>query len=349
MKILIVTKHRDKHAHAVLWGLRQMGFDPAVWFWEDFPARDRHSLRIEHAGTSQLDLLLGGAPLAGPFDVIWVRRKGQPTAPQGAHPADVEVILNESRKYLDNILPFAGHEHSRWINDIAADCLHSKALQLIAARKLGFRIPDTLMGNDPEKVRDFFAQKNGQVVFKAFLPARLLNDDGSKTVLRTSAISEEHIANDYAIQACPGIYQELIEKQYELRVTVMGQSVLAAKIDSQAGGRTVDWRYEGGRGLTNCSSYTLPAGLAEMCLSLCRALKLSFGCIDLIVPETGAPVFLEVNNVGQFLWKERADQDILALDTFCKFLAYGDSGPDTPRLTLSGYYASAFAETLSEF
>ena len=52
-----------------------------------------------------------------------------------------------------------------------------------------------------------------------------------------------------AVRACPGIYQQRIEKRHELRLTVMGQAAIAALIDSQRDGPSIDWRTEGGRGV----------------------------------------------------------------------------------------------------
>lgn len=49
-------------------------------------------------------------------------------------------------------------------------------------------------------------------------------------------------------------------------------------------------------------------------------LGLLFGCIDLMVTPDDDYVFLEVNEMGQFLWIERANPDIRMLDTFCDFL-----------------------------
>lgn len=49
-------------------------------------------------------------------------------------------------------------------------------------------------------------------------------------------------------------------------------------------------------------------------------LGLVFGCIDIIVTLNGEYCFLEVNEMGQFLWIERANPEIRILDAFCDFL-----------------------------
>jgi hypothetical protein len=48
-------------------------------------------------------------------------------------------------------------------------------------------------------------------------------------------------------------------------------------------------------------------------------MNLSFGCVDLIVTPSGEYVFLEVNQVGQFLFVEHYTSQCL-LDMFAEFL-----------------------------
>ena len=59
-------------------------------------------------------------------------------------------------------------------------------------------------------------------------------------------------------------------------------------------------------------------------------MSLEFGCIDLIYSKSGHFIFLEINEAGQFLWKELADSKISLLDTFCRFLA----ASELPELAL---------------
>jgi glutathione synthase/RimK-type ligase-like ATP-grasp enzyme len=110
-------------------------------------------------------------------------------------------------------------------------------------------------------------------------------------------------------------------KDYELRVTVMGEHVLAVKIRSQetTEGR-LDWRraYDG----LAMEPYSLSPAVADHCRQLVRRLGLVFGCLDFIVTPAGEYVFLEVNEMGQFLFVERYT-GLPLLDAFCEFLLQG--------------------------
>lgn len=340
MTILIITRRDDRHAQAVRWGMRSLGISAATWYWEDFPKLDLGTLRIGPGLAPSYSLTFDGTRHTSPFDTIWIRRRGAPQPMAGCHPDDAAVVIDEAKSFIDNILPCLGHPATRWVNEIGIDSRKpTKTHQLAVAAQVGFAIPDTLISNDIDQVRAFFAHHQGRIIHKAFAPASWDNADGSRTTARTSAIRSEHLASEYAVRACPGIYQECIAKQFELRVTVMGDTVLCAAIRSQRDGATIDWRVDGGRGVTNLQAYAIEPALRERCLALCRQLGLAFGCIDLIVAEDGRIVFLEVNTSGQFLFKELADPSLPMLDAFCRYLA-GAAASALPMLTMAAYQQS---------
>lgn len=296
------------------------------------------SFQIDQLEGTITSMTLNDQPIAAPFDVIWARRKGRPQASADAHPDDTKIIKSEASEFINNLAPFLGHANTRYVNDFDADrqCFN-KLYQLKLAREQGFAVPDTLVSNDPGAIRSFFRKNAGQVIVKAFSPAVWPNPDGSRTVQRTSMLLAQHLESEFALRACPAIYQAHIEKAHELRVTVMGDEVLAARIDSQADGQTVDWRYEGGRGKTNLSATTVDRPLRERCVDLCRRLGLAYAAIDLIVTPAGDVVFLEINNTGQFTFKEVSDPTIPMLDTFCRFLLGLDASA-SKHLTLAACY-----------
>ncbi|WP_374579875.1 RimK family alpha-L-glutamate ligase [Pseudoduganella sp.] len=339
-RILIVSAAADTHAQAVCWGLRQIGHEPVYWSWSTFPKRDTISYKIGPGAPARVEMDIDDAMQTGPFDVVWMRRLERPRPMPGAHPDDLKVIADESKVFLEGILPGLGHAGTRWVNDPIADqASERKPYQLAVAARLGFRIPDTLISNNPAEIRSFYAKHGGRIIHKAMGLPIWDNADGSRTSSRTSLLSDAHLAHDYPFRACPAIYQELLDKAYELRVTVMGKRVLAGVIDSQRDGATVDWRYEGGRGIDNLRSIQLEPDLERRCIALCRALGLSYGSIDLVALKQGEIVFLEVNCAGQFLFKEVADPEMPMLDSFCRFLA-GDEAREFPQLRFEDFLQS---------
>lgn len=351
MKILINTEIFDPHATAIEWGLKKLGCQPIVWHKDAFPISTSSSWSVNQQDT-MANIRIGESAYSAPFDVVWNRRFGaRPTPKPTSHPDDIKVINSESEDYLRNLMPFLGDEKTLWVNPYSSSRqAEQKMAQLVAAKSLGFIIPDTLISNDYAAVLAFFTKHNGRIIYKAFNAASWEKEDGSAIVLRTSALFPEHMQSEAAISACPGIYQVLIEKEVELRVTVMGDKILAGVIDSQSQGTSIDWRYDGEFGNTPIKATILEKELSNRCLALCRKLDLQFACLDLIVSKTGEVIFLEVNQAGQFLWVEDVDPSVTMLDSFCRFLLRGTVplSSSSPLLTYADFCKSPECEKLND-
>lgn len=326
--ILIITGDNDVHAEAVIWGLRQFGLDPVIFDRLKFPSAMSMIWTPEH-GRAVSFAEDNGKVHMSPFDVIWCRRLSPPPTPRASsHPDDLQIIIKESTTYLDSIVPFLGHENTFWVNPyFSSRIAERKMAQLVAAQKIGFQIPDTLMGNDYASILAFFKKHMGRIIHKPHSPGGWGNEDGSSTVLKTARVLEEHLSDKESILACPGIYQELIEKKWEYRVTIMGDRIFAGIIDSQSDGESIDWRYDGKIGAVPYRSVTLPKKLSDLCISFCKEMNLRFACIDLIHGKNDEIVFLEANQAGQFLWIEDIDSQSAMLDGFCRFLLEGAAFP----------------------
>lgn len=322
MTILIVSAPYDTHAVAVAWGLRKLGASSVTWNSGDFPRDGMSSLDLSGSRSPSVDFVVEGVPYEGPFSAVWWRRTVKVEPMASSHPHDIKIINTESERYLLNAFTLLSASNSRWLNDReAARRADSKAAQLLAARDVGFKIPNTLFTNDPSKLRRFFDENGGKIVYKGFSAGGWVHEDGKLSVLMTSALRAEDLADDNMLRSCPGIYQQRIDKAFEIRVTVIGATVIASSIDSQSRGETVDWRYDYMEGHVSTSAFDLAPEIRERCLSLCRAMQLEFACIDLIVTPSGEHVFLELNQAGQFLWQEEADPRLRMLDIFCQHLA----------------------------
>jgi glutathione synthase/RimK-type ligase-like ATP-grasp enzyme len=124
-------------------------------------------------------------------------------------------------------------------------------------------------------------------------------------VIHTARLTEADLEDAAVLAASPAIYQRLIAKAYDLRVTVIGDTVFACRIASQehAAGK-VDWRSAGYRELDHYI-VELPSHTQGLCRSLVRHFGLHMASIDLIERPDGSHVFLEINAVGQWAWIEQ--------------------------------------------
>ncbi|HEX2571380.1 MAG TPA: hypothetical protein VH877_17610 [Polyangia bacterium] len=317
MDILIITIPGDVHAHAAIWALGRLGRVCRRWFPSDL-AGDPALLRLSDPGF--------GVHLSGPdgpidgrsVDTVWLRRFRVPEIPESLPEGDRVIAKRESESFLRGLNFALGNEGDVfWANTPAAQRVASlKTPQLVAAQQVGLKVPRTLMTNDMDEVRAFFRAAHGRIIYKGFLPA-VWEADSSQYVLQTVLVDEHMLEDTDSLRLSPGIFQEFIPKKYELRVTVFGQTIVAAQITDQD---EVDWRTTHKMKLT---PYTLPAAVADKVLALMKRLGLAMGTIDMIVNAEGEYVFLEVNEQGQFLWVEEMNPEIRVLDPFARFLAAG--------------------------
>ena len=320
MRILIQTIADDMHAGAVAAALGSLGVEVMFSIGTDVPATQSCTCLIDQNGDTRL---IGRADttmdLDGSIDLVWSRRAHLFSTPD-LHPDDIAFANREFSFFLDGFWERAAPE-AVWVNPWAARKFsNTKLNQFAVARDVGFRICPTLFSHDPDQIIAFIdAHGAGKVVFKTLTPAWWHEAGIGNLTTSTSIVTPDLLDELDALRLCPGIYQVLIEKAVELRVTVMGDEVLCAEvIAGSLPGAAVDWRV--GQHEMRVRPFPLPATIEEKCRAIVRELGLAFGCIDLILGSDGAWYFLEVNEMGQFLWIENMLPEARYLDAFVRFL-----------------------------
>jgi glutathione synthase/RimK-type ligase-like ATP-grasp enzyme len=128
----------------------------------------------------------------------------------------------------------------------------------------------------------------------------------AKQAIYTNEIKYEDVINRRAeIAMAPGIFQKYIDKHYELRITIVGEKMFIARINSQLlPESSIDWRrkpdsslYE----LGNISDET-----RQKLLTFHKRLGLIYAAYDFIVDQNGIEIFIECNPSGQWLWLENS-------------------------------------------
>lgn len=293
------------------------GAKATVWATSDFPTRSEETLHFQDGAQSVLRIESPEFSLHDArFDVVWRRRPAYVLDPELLHPADrafAEAECGVFRRSLMNLLA----PHAFWVNPAqGAVRAGSKMFQHQAAVNVGLRMPETLYTNSPQEVRTFIRRKHGKVIYKPFLPTGW-SDDTHRFMPYTALLSDESLVED-SLRLTPGIFQELVPKAYEVRLTMMGKRTFAAKILSQETTMgQLDWRQAPGE--LQFEPITIPLAIEEQCIALLEELGLVFGCFDFIVTPGEEYVFLEVNEMGQFLFVERFC-GLPLLDAFVSFL-----------------------------
>jgi glutathione synthase/RimK-type ligase-like ATP-grasp enzyme len=247
------------------------------------------------------------------FHSVWFRRTKIP---------DIESVTDEEKLFLlqdfnsffDNLFQLINTK--KWLSlPQNAYRAENKLLQLQTAEKLGFKLPNTLVSNDYSILEQFLLDNNNDVIIKPIRQGRIKTSDGFETIF-TNRLNQTQIQNLRSFELTPCIFQEYIDKEYEIRVTIVGEKVFAAKIDSQSSNETkVDWR----RVKSKFEKYLLPIDISSMCKGIVKDLGLSFGAIDLIKNKQGEYVFLEINPNGQWAWLE-IENELKISDAIINFL-----------------------------
>ena len=174
-----------------------------------------------------------------------------------------------------------------WRNERASHKPH----QLMRASRCGFNVPATLMTSEKETAREFIEGAAFRTITKtlrqqegAFLPARFVAPEGLGSGLL--------------------LLQQYIEKDFDVRLTAVGEQLFAAKIVAPPG--IPDWRQPPPRELAFEELRRIPAEIEVGVLSYMKLYGLEYGAFDFAVDHQGDWWFLECNPNGQYGFVEYA-------------------------------------------
>ncbi len=172
----------------------------------------------------------------------------------------------------------------------------SKPYQAQLIRSCGFRIPDTLITNVPEVVKQFI-QRHQRVIYKSISAERSIVME-----IEPSGINQlEKIRN------LPTQFQAFIPG-LDYRVHVVGEKLYACQIRTEA----VDYRYANLQDLDlQINPVQLDNSIEQTCHALAKLLNLPLCGIDLKCTPDGIWYCFEVNPMPAFsYYEEQTDQPI---------------------------------------
>lgn len=195
--------------------------------------------------------------------------------------------------------------HKFWISPVfAIREAENKIYQIILAQELGFKVPSSIVTTVPNEARNFIKNNNDNCIIKP-IKVGLIKDRDNPQVIFTNKLGKSQINSLDRVSNCPTYFQDNIQKKADLRITVVGDKVFAAQINSQSYEETkIDWR-DGENVKLKYSPIELPYELQQKCLKLTKTLNLNFGAIDFILDESSEFVFLEINPNGQWGWVDK--------------------------------------------
>ena len=246
------------------------------------------------------------------FKSIWYRRTKLPNV-SAQNREEQLYLMKETDAFMHNLF---GLIHGKWLSDpFCIERAENKFLQLSIAKRIGLLVPDTLIGTDRSQAKEFL-HKYEKVIVKPISFGRIYYTNGITKLLFSNVVPKDLIDSIEEYDYTPAIFQEYIEKDYEVRITIVGTSIFSAMVDSQLDPESViDWR----RKKRRFEPVNLPIEIEEKCFKMMNELGIAFGAFDLIKHKSGKYWFLEVNPNGQWVWIER-DTDLKISDAIINFL-----------------------------
>ena len=192
--ILILTNSKDgQHTDVVISKLRQK--DQRVFqFDADIFADGELQLNF----CTSKDLfgfeITGADGMVSSTDIksVWYRR------PNSLHlklkdPVQRTYAEEEIKNLLEGL--WMSMPDAFWLNNpIYLNAARKKVYQLFLAKKSGFRIPKTIITNHPERVREFFNECGGRIIFKA-IQGELLDYGEKSFSIPTTLVTNRHLEN----------------------------------------------------------------------------------------------------------------------------------------------------------
>jgi len=190
----------------------------------------------------------------------------------------------------------------------------SKLYQALLIRRFGFKVPKTLVTNDPEAVVRFFSECDGKLIFKSI--------SGIRSTVRR--MTKADFGRLELLQHCPAQFQEYLAGD-NIRVHVVGERLFAVRIQCEA----VDYRYAGEEGYARkMIPATLPEAVETNCVRLTKELGLTMSGIDLKETPAGEYYCFEVNTSPAFPFYESPVRPVVA-NALANFLAAREA-PGSP-------------------
>jgi glutathione synthase/RimK-type ligase-like ATP-grasp enzyme len=298
--ILVITEPGDLHAEPVFELLRRRGTEYVCFDSGKFPLNAQ--LSVDAKPSDEARLYLNGMELrAQDIQVAWFRK---PSGFEKVEDYDEDVNLwlqEERRQFINGVFD---HLPAFWVSNPAKiRGASQKLFQLQVAKQLGFELVPYLVTNEPSMAREFISScARGTIVKCLGMPG--LYRDGKPYSVYTHLITASDMELIESVAYAPTFLQEFVPKVADVRVTVIGRSVFAVRIDTAAHERAiVDFRRADIADLAH-TPFSLPQELELACHALVAHLGLQFGAIDLLLTSSGKYVFLEINPNGQYLWIE---------------------------------------------
>ena len=201
---------------------------------------------------------------------------------------------------FNRIINFIGvfYKNKPWLSQIETSSLN-KLEVLHFAKQLNITIPETLITNSKSELKAF-KKKHDAIIIKSMSEMLSLVKKDKVYTGYTNIVTDE-MMHKLPEKFYPSLFQEAIEKEYELRIFYLNKKFYSMAIFSQSDEQTkTDFRDYNQEKPNRNIPFLLPKEMEKKLTLLMEKMNLNCGSIDMIKSKEGEYVFLEINSVGQF-------------------------------------------------
>lgn len=167
---------------------------------------------------------------------------------------------------------------------------NNKIYQAVIAKGVGLNLPNMAVTNNLSQMSE--VNVNSAIVKP--IATGLVMHGAIKEFVQTNKFNPDFESD--SLKYAPAYFQDFINKDYEVRVTFVGERAFPVKILSE---NNIDWRKPNNKvKYINCE---IPGEIYSKCILFMNACDMQFGCFDFIVKDDEW-FFLEMNANGQWAW-----------------------------------------------
>lgn len=221
---------------------------------------------------------------------VWYRRGGLQFIRKEYDNPSINAYMNETQYWLEDYV-IKTLETKKHINK-QSNCHLNKLLVLEQAKKAGLKVPEYYLAENTDQLIV------NKTITKSIAENIILKsvDNFSEGILYTSLVIEKEKENFFIT-----FFQEMIEKDFEVRAFYLDGKIWATAIFSQNDKKTqIDHRKYNHEMPNRNVRYNLPKEIEEKIHTLMQQLNINCGSLDFIKNKNDF-YFLEINPVGQFL------------------------------------------------
>lgn len=177
-----------------------------------------------------------------------------------------------------------------------------KITHLLNAKKVGLRIPRTLVTNSKDELTEFYEKYHAVISKDLRYSVNIVDQHTMYSSIGTFDVTQAML-NTLGDYFAPCLVQERVDKKVEIRVFVFKKKFFSMAIFSQNDPQTsLDYRNYNTQKPNRVSPFQLPKKVKKKVLDFMSISNLDTGSIDLILNQKNEFIFLEVNPQGQIDW-----------------------------------------------